>query len=77
MKLTPEIAEAIIRLEGNQDFKLVVEAMTTYRHEMVEWLLMGQTDMVHTYRGMARSQTEVLRALGSAREFLNTRSKGR
>ena len=68
MKLTEAQAEAVIRLENNQDFKMILEAMNAYRVGLIEFVLMGREETVLTYRGMARSQTEVLRALGGARD---------
>lgn len=70
MKLNEEQAEAVVRLQNSQDFKLLVEAINVYRHEVIEMVMMGPEDGVSTYRGMARATTEVLRALGGARDIL-------
>ena len=71
MKLSEEQAEAIARLRGNSDFQKVMEALNTYRHELLEFVMFAPEASAMTYRGMARSTTEVLRALGSAPETLN------
>jgi hypothetical protein len=73
MKLTDEQAEAAIRLSNNEDFKLLYEAINSYRHELLEFTMYGQEGDAHTYRGMARGVTEIMRAVGSAREQLNRR----
>ena len=79
MKLDEATMEAVVRLENNQDFQLVLKAMNAYRIELIEFVMFGSSsEMVHTWRGMARSQTEVLRALGGAREVLsNPRTRSR
>lgn len=70
MKLNEAQAEAIVRLQNNNDFRLVVEAMNAYRLELLEFAMFGPEDSVLTYRGMARATTEVLRGLGGASDHL-------
>jgi hypothetical protein len=70
LKLTAESAEAIVRLQNNSDFKVVQEALQAYRHELFEFVMYGQSSETETYRGMARSITEVQRALGGAQTYL-------
>jgi hypothetical protein len=75
MKLDTAQAEAVVRLENNPDFLMLLEAMNAYRLELLERVMFGSEDLVLTNRGMARSQTEVLRILGGARDQLRARKK--
>jgi hypothetical protein len=64
--------EAIVRLEASnpQDYKVLHETITQYRNELLEFTMYGSGSDTHTYAGMARSVTEVLKSLGSARNQL-------
>lgn len=75
MRINEEQAEAIVRLQNNSDFQVVMEAMNAYRSELLEMTLYGSAGDVQTHRGMARSVTEVMRALGDARDFLDKRRR--
>jgi len=76
VKLNERQAEAFVRLQNNQDFKEILEAMEAYGAECVEHALYGPEENVHTFRGMARGVAEVMRALSGSQEFLiKTRSR--
>ena len=76
MKLDVSQAEAVVRLQNNSDFKQVIEALTAYRHESIEFVMYGPPEGVETSRGMARGITEVLRALGGAHTIVD-KARGR
>ena len=77
MKLTPAQAEAIVRLQNNSDFRQLVEALTAYRHESIEFVMYGPPEGVETSRGIARGVTEVLRGLSNANNIIEkTRGRG-
>ncbi len=66
-----------MRLHGNRDFGLVVEALDAYGRSLIERAVYGPEETSGVNRGMARSASEVLRALGSAEEILTQlRSRG-
>lgn len=66
------LMEAIIRLQNNPDFKILLEeGVRPYQSELLEFTMYGQTDQVHTYAGMARAVTEFLRGIGGAAEQLS------
>jgi hypothetical protein len=70
LKLDLKTAEAVVRLQNNPDFQLVLESMNAYRHELFEFVMYGPSEDAHTYRGMARGITEVQRGLGGAKSYL-------
>ena len=72
----PRVAEALVRLQNNEDFQLVVDNINAYRHELIEFTMFSPaSDQTQTYAGMARAVTEILRGFGSAAAFLEkTRS---
>ena len=75
MRLDNKQCEAIVRLESSPDYQVLHEAMNAYRHELLEMVMYGQEGSAHTYRGMARGVTEVMRSLGSARKQLEKAQK--
>ncbi len=60
-----------MRLHGNRDFALVVEALDAYGRSLIERAVYGPEETSGVNRGMARSVTEVLRTLGNAEETLS------
>ena len=76
MKLDVKAAEAVVRLQNNPDYQILMESLNAYRHELFEFVMYGPGDDTQTYRGMARSITEVQRALGGAQRTLE-KARGR
>lgn len=62
-----------MRIAHNPDFKLVMDALNTYRHEAIEFCLYGPGEMADINRGIARGVTEIMRGIGKADNIVKPR----
>jgi hypothetical protein len=62
-----------MRIAHNPDFKEVMDALNTYRHEAIEFSLYGPGDLADVNRGIARGVTEIMRGIGKADQIVKPR----
>jgi hypothetical protein len=71
VKVTPEIAHALMGLRNNSQFREFVNGLSDYGEEVVQKMIYGTKDDREKLAGMAFAITEVLKAVGTDPEKLN------
>jgi hypothetical protein len=72
MKLTAQLAQALVNLRSNSDFQLFVSALSDDGEQLVENLVMGPSDNeLNVRRGQARQSTLILKAIAEAPKKLD------
>ena len=70
-RLTREQLQAVVRLQGDNDFEAVMAYLTRLQSEYQQHMLYADEQMLATQRGMVRAATEIIAELTHAREALN------
>ena len=70
-RLTREQLQAVVRLQGDNDFEAVMAYLATLQSEYQQRMMYADEHILATQRGMVRAVTEIIAELTHAREALN------